>query len=107
MNKIEVKDIIEISEENFKNLIYEVRGQQVMLDTDLAQIYGYSTKTFNQQVKNNIEKFDADFMFQLTKNEQDEILRSKFLTLEQGKFSKYLPYAFTEQGIYMLMTVKH
>ncbi|MBS7362285.1 MAG: ORF6N domain-containing protein [Paludibacteraceae bacterium] len=107
MNKIEVKDIIEISEENFKNLIYEVRGQQVMLDTDLAQIYGYSTKAFNQQVKNNIEKFDADFMFQLTKNEQDEILRSKFLTLEQGKFSKYLPYAFTEQGIYMLMTVKH
>lgn len=107
MNKIEVKDIIEISEENFKNLIYEVRGQQVMLDTDLAKIYGYSTKTFNQQVKNNIEKFDADFMFQLTKNEQDEILRSKFLTLEQGKFSKYLPYAFTEQGIYMLMTVKH
>ncbi len=107
MNKIEVKDIIEISEENFKNLIYEVRGQQVMLDTDLAKIYGYSTKTFNQQVKNNIEKFDADFMFQLTKNEQDETLRSKFLTLEQGKFSKYLPYAFTEQGIYMLMTVKH
>lgn len=105
MNKIEVKDIIEISEENFKNLIYEVRGQQVMLDADLAQIYGYSTKAFNQQVKNNIEKFDADFMFQLTKNEQDEILRSKFLTLEQGKFSKYLPYAFTEQGIYMLMTV--
>lgn len=108
MNK-EAKEssIIEISEENFKNLIYEVRGQQVMLDTDLAQIYGYSTKAFNQQVKNNIEKFDADFMFQLTKNEQDEILRSKFLTLEQGKFSKYLPYAFTEQGIYMLMTVKH
>lgn len=106
MNK-EAKEssIIEISEENFKNLIYEVRGQQVMLDTDLAQIYGYSTKAFNQQVKNNIEKFDADFMFQLTKNEQDEILRSKFLTLEQGKFSKYLPYAFTEQGIYMLMTV--
>ena len=108
MNK-EAKEssITEISEENFKNLIYEVRGQQVMLDTDLAQIYGYSTKAFNQQVKNNIEKFDADFMFQLTKNEQDEILRSKFLTLEQGKFSKYLPYAFTEQGIYMLMTVKH
>lgn len=107
MNKIEVKDIIEISEENFKNLIYEVRGQQVMLDTDLAKIYGYSTKAFNQQVKNDIEKFDADFMFQLTKNEQDEILRSNFLTLEQGKFSQYLPYAFTEQGIYMLMTVKH
>lgn len=71
----------------------------------LPKYHGYSTKAFNQQVKNNIEKFDADFMFQLTKNEQDEILRSKFLTLEQGKFSKSLPYAFTEQGIYMLMTV--
>lgn len=106
MNKIEVKDIIEISEENFKNLIYEVRGQQVMLDTDLAQIYGYSTKTFNQQVKNNIEKFDADFMFQLT-NEEVGKLRSIFLTANISSMSRSLPYAFTEQGIYMLMTVKH
>ena len=85
--------------------IHVIRGQQVMLDFDLAEIYGYSTKAFNQQVKNNIERFDEDFRFQLTKNEVDEYLRSKFLTLEQGKYSKYLPYAFTEQGIYMLMTV--
>ena len=78
-----------------------------MLDTDLASLYGYTTKAFNQQVKNNIEKFDDDFRFQLTRNEYLNILRSKNLTLElkQGKFSKFLPYAFTEQGIYMLMTV--
>jgi hypothetical protein len=78
-----------------------------MIDSDLASLYGYSTKAFNQQVKNNIEKFDEDFRFQLTKNEYLNILRSKNLTLElkQGKFSKFLPYAFTEQGIYMLMTV--
>ncbi len=99
------KSIIEITESNFKNFIKEIRGQQVILDSDLAEIYGYTTKAFNQQVKNNIEKFDDDFRFQLTKNEYDEILRSSFLTLEQGKYSKYLPYAFTEQGVYMLMTV--
>ena len=91
--------------EQLKDKIYEIRGIQVMLDSDLAEIYGYSTKAFNQQVKNNIEKFDEDFMFQLTKEEYDSILRSKFLTLEQGKYSKYLPYVFTEQGVYMLMTV--
>ncbi|MBQ7078314.1 MAG: ORF6N domain-containing protein [Fibrobacter sp.] len=76
-----------------------------MLDADLAEIYGYSTKAFNQQVKNNIDKFDEDFRFQLSRNEYREILGSKFLTLEQGKYSKTCPYAFTEQGIYMLMTV--
>lgn len=93
--------------QSIKNLIYTIRGQKVMIDSDLASLYGYSTKAFNQQVKNNIEKFDEDFRFQLTKNEYLNILRSKNLTLElkQGKFSKFLPYAFTEQGIYMLMTV--
>ena len=57
-----------------------VRGVKVMLDADLAEIYGYTTKAFNQQVKNNIEKFDADFRFQITKEEYHEILISKFLT---------------------------
>ena len=57
--------ITESTKTEFKNLIYEVRGQQVMLDADLAKIYGYSTKAFNQQVKNNIDKFDEDFRFQL------------------------------------------
>jgi len=106
-------------ESQLKDKIYFIRGVQVMLDADLAEIYGYTTKAFNQQVKNNIEKFDEeDLMFQLTKEEKDVILRSKFLTLENGntnlrsKFltsswggTRYIPYAFTEQGVYMLMTV--
>ena len=66
--------------EDFSKLIYNVRGVKVMLDADLAAIYGYETRSFNQQVKNNIEKFDDDFRFQLTKNEYHEILRSKNLT---------------------------
>ena len=94
--------LILIDERTLKDKIYTIRGQQVMLDSDLAEIYGYSTKAFNQQVKNNIEKFDEDFRFQLT-NEEAENLRSKILTSSWGG-SRYLPYAFTEQGIYMLMT---
>lgn len=74
-----------------------------MLDFELAEIYGYTTKAFNQQVKNNEERFDADFRFKLTR-EEVENLRSKKLTSSWGG-SRYLPYAFTEQGIYMLMTV--
>ena len=115
-----------------KNLIYIVRDVQVMLDADLAALYGYSTKAFNQQVKNNIAKFDNDFRFQLTSDEYHEILRSKKMSLELPLTSfesktnddnqflrsknltsktenrggrQYLPYVFTEQGIYMLMTV--
>ena len=97
-------EIIILDENDLKNKIYTIRGVQVMLDSDLAEIYGYSTKAFNQQVKNNIEKFDEDFMFQLTKEETD-YLRSKFLTTNISTMSRSLPYAFTEQGIYMLMTV--
>ena len=99
------------SEQDLKSKIYTIRGVQVMLDFDLAEIYGYSVKAFNQQVKNNIDKFDNDFRFQLTWEELEKISflrsRSKFLTLNTGRGSniKYLPYAFTEQGIYMLMTV--
>ncbi len=78
-----------------------------MLDFDLAQIYGYETKNFNRQVKNNIERFDSDFMFQLSDTEVEELSRRKIFTLNKGRGSniKYAPYAFTEQGIYMLMTV--
>ena len=93
-----------IDESILRNKIYTIRGQQVMFDFDLAEIYGYTTKTFNQQVKNNTSKFPDDFRFQLTKNEVEEILRSKNLTSRWGG-SRYLPYVFTEQGIYMLMTV--
>ena len=95
----EKADFSLIDESFLKSRIYTIRGIKVMVDSDLAEIYGYTTKAFNRQVKNNIEKFEDDFRFQLN------TLRSKFLTLEQGKYSKFLPFAFTEQGIYMLMTV--
>ena len=140
-----------------KDAIYTIRGMKVMLDSDLAEIYGYTTKAFNQQVKNNIEKFDADFRFQLTKEEYQQILKSKILTsrINANTYSsvnyntdevlrsknstfgndatnsisgnnveseflrsnflttkpetrggrQYLPFVFTEQGVYMLMTV--
>ena len=136
-----------IDEDLLKSRIYTIRGVKVMLDADLAEIYGYSTKRFNEQVKNNIAKFDEDFRFQLTKAEVENLSRSNFLTLEpqnslnfansgqkdnlrcknctssdgdklepqkilRSKKSasswggvRYAPYAFTEQGIYMLMTV--
>ena len=141
---------INLTQESIEAMIYEIKGQRVMLDFDLARIYGYETKAFNQQVKNNKEKFDEDFMFRITREELDNMVRSKnftsrnennnqnqknitidtdFLsrskklttmdapasrsqistTIMQAKGIKggrvYLPYAFTEQGIYMLMTV--
>lgn len=101
-------DLILLDEKIIKDKMYYIRGQYVMIDSDLAEIYGYSTKDFNKQVKNNIEKFDADFMFQLTNYEYEYILRFKNSTskIKQGRGGRrYLPYVFTEQGIYMLMTV--
>ena len=80
--------------------IYEIRGCKVMLDFDLALLYQVETKVLNQTVKRNIKRFPSDFMFQLTKQEV-EILRSQFVTSSWGG-SRYLPYAFTEQGIAML-----
>lgn len=97
------QEIILINEETIQSKIYIIRGQKVMLDFELAEIYGYTTTRFNEQVKNNIEKFDEDFMFQLTK-EEFEILMSKKSTSSWGGRRKP-PKAFTEQGIYMLMTV--
>ncbi len=160
---MEEKTEVIIDEQILKDKIYLIRGVQVMLDSDLAEIYGYTTKRLNEQVKNNIEKFDEeDLMFQLTKEEAETILRSKILTLEQEEYNlrskistsslvntpnssrskistlnedklnlrsnnstleqenlnlrskiltsswggtRYTPYAFTEQGVYMLMTV--
>ena len=96
--------VIEITEEYLKERIYEIRGQRVILDSDLSEIYGYTTKAFNQQVKNNREKFDEDFMFELT-DEELEDLRSKNLTANLNSKSRYNPHVFTEQGLYMLMTV--
>ena len=120
--------VIELTEENIESMVYEIRGQKVMLDSDLARIYGYETKSFNRQVQRNIEKFPEDFMFQLTHDQIEQISRCQFGTtkkseIESAKISMWkkstaimqkkgirggrtsFPYAFTEQGIYMLMTV--
>lgn len=98
------REIKIVDDKTIKEKIYLIRGQRVMLDADLAEIYGYSTRAFNQQVRNNIEKFDDDFMFRLDKFELED-LRSNFLTANVSPKSRALPYVFTEQGIYMLMTV--
>lgn len=89
---------------NIEPLIKVIRGQQVMLDRDLAMLYGIETKRLNEQVKRNIKRFPEDFMFQLTK---DEGLRSQIATLNEkrGQHLKYMPYAFTEQGVAMLSSV--
>ena len=85
--------------------IIQIRGKRVMLDGELAKLYGVTTKYLTRQVRRNIERFPVDFMFQLTKKEYKTILRCQFGALEKGKYSKYLPYAFTEQGIAMLSSV--
>ena len=97
--------------DNIYNRVYIIRGQQVMLDYDLAEIYGYEVKALNQQVKRNIDRFPEDFMFQLKKEEvPEEYSKSQIVTLNEkgdkrGTNIKKMPYAFTEQGIYMLATV--
>ena len=93
-----------ISETTIKNLIYVVRGQQVMMDSDLAMLYQVETKVFNQAVKRNIERFPEKFRFQLTKEEYDS-LRSQFVTSNGKGGRRYMPYVFTEQGIAMLSAV--
>ena len=85
--------VIEVTEEYLKDRLYMIRGKRVLLDADLAIIYGYTTKAFNQQVKNNIEKFDEDFMFELS-DEEVENLRSKFLTANISSKSRYNPRVF-------------
>ena len=87
-----------------ESLIYEIRGQKVMLDKDLAKMYGVETKVLNQAVKRNMKRFPEDFMFQLT---PEECLRSQIVTLntKQGQHLKYMPHAFTEQGVAMLSSI--
>lgn len=105
----ETKELI--TTDDIRSKVYIIRGQQVMLDKDLAEIYGYEVKKLNQQVKRNIERFPEDFMFRLSNNEIDSV-RSQIVTSRKKDFfagqeggRRYLPYAFTEQGIYMLATV--
>ena len=106
----EKKELLVIDSIIVQNLIYTIRGRQVMLDSDLAELYGYEVKRLNEQVKRNINRFPEDFMFQLTEEEIPERLKSQFATLNEngnrrGLHIKKLPYVFTEQGIYMLATV--
>ena len=95
---------ITISEEIIISKINNIRGKQVMLAQDLAELYQVETKAINQQVKRNVGKFPERYMFQLTKDEYDR-LRSQNVTLKRGQHVKYLPYAFTEHGILMLSSV--
>ena len=99
MENIKESELVRI-----QSLIYEIRGYKVMVDRDLAKLYGVETKVLNQAVKRNIKRFPEDFMFQLT---HEECLRSQIVTLntKQGHHLKYLPYAFTEQGVAMLSSV--
>ena len=99
-----VENSIIIVDEVVMSKIYIVRGQKVMLDKDLAELYQIETKYLKRQVKRNIERFPEDFMMELTKEEEDS-LRCQFGTLKRGEHIKYLPYAFTEQGVAMLSSV--
>ena len=110
--------------QTIQSKIYEIRGQRVMLDFDLASMYGVETRRLNEQVKRNIERFPEDFMFQLTQvewnilrcqigtsniaeNQKDSVLTSQNATLKKGRgqHKKYMPYAFTENGVAMLSSV--
>jgi hypothetical protein len=106
--------------QSIQNRIYEIRGERVMLDQDLAALYEVEVKVLNQAVKRNIQRFPKDFMFQLTKEEWENMrlqfasesnnmisLRSQIVTLKtgRGQHRKFMPYAFTEQGVAMLSGV--
>jgi len=108
-----------ITQERIARSIFIVRNQKVLMDCDLAELYGVETKRLNEQVKRNAERFPEDFMFQLTQQEWEELqvllkdssdgssLRSQIATLEKGRggHRKFLPYVFTEQGVAMLSSV--
>jgi len=97
----------ESNHENIDSMVQSIRGQKVILDADLARLYGVPAKRLNEQVKRNAKRFPADFMFQLTAGEADEAkrLRSQFATLKRGQHLKYLPHAFTETGAIMAANV--
>lgn len=98
------KDLIR-NQENIVQLIHIIRGEKVMLDFDLAQLYQVETKQLKRAVRRNIERFPGDFMFELTKEEIIS-LRSQFGTLKRGQHYKYPPFAFTEHGALMLARFK-
>ena len=89
--------------ENLKELIIEIRGQSILLDSDVAELYGVETKRINEAVKNNLDKFPEDYMFELQKEEL-KVLRSKFSTAKLS-MTRAMPKAFTEKGLYMMATI--
>ncbi len=117
MQENEITDV-SLNIETIKDKIYIIRGKKVMLDKDLAMLYGVTTKRLNEAVKRNAKRFPADFIFQLSIEESSLFLRSQIVTLEKGSKSlrsqiatskrggsRVAPYAFTEQGIAMLSSV--
>ena len=88
-----------------QNLIYEIRGQKVMLDSDLAKLYGVQTFNLNKAVKRNIQRFPTDFMFQLTKDEYESLIFQIGISKSGRGRRRFMPYVFTEQGVAMLSTV--
>lgn len=115
-----MKKLVTIAPEIIQQKIYYIRGEKVMFDKDLAELYGVETKVLNQSVKRNARRFPSDFMFQLSNKEADifpryqsgtlgtgidERSRSQFVTLKRGQNIKYQPYVFTEQGVVMLSSV--
>jgi hypothetical protein len=97
--------VIALRFQSIKQSIFQIRGEKVMLDFHLAELYGVPTKRLKEQVRRNSERFPADFMFELTE-EEEHLLRSQIATSKQGRGgSRYRPFAFTEQGVAMLATV--
>ena len=98
-------EIMTIDEQSLKNKVYIVRGVQIMLDFELAQIYGYTTGKMNERVKDNIERFEGEeFRFQLTKDEYNNFKSERRVSSWGGR--RTLPFAFTEQGVYNIITKK-
>ena len=102
-------ELLSLEADDIKRRIFTIRGKQVMMDSALAEYFGTTTGNLNRAMKRNIKRFPDSFCFQLTKTDYYEILRCQtgILELEQGKYSKYLPYVYTEQGIAMLTSVLH
>ncbi len=99
-----MKNVSIIPTEKITNKIYLIRKEKVLLDSDLAELYGVETRVLKQAVRRNIDRFPNDFLFELTKEEYDS-LRSQNVIIKRGQHSKYLPFAFTEQGVAMLSSV--
>ena len=109
INSDEILDYEFVNKENVKTQIFEIRGYRVMIDKDIANYFGVTTSNLNKAMKRNIKRFPQSFCFQLSREEYLNILRFHFgiLELEQGKYSKYLPYVYTEQGVAMLTSALH